>query len=86
MENGAGSPRFRRATARAEALSKDLRTRGFRFVGPTICYAFMQAVGMVNDHLLDCAWHDRVQRGPRQGRPASIVSSSSRDSVTKIQP
>jgi len=38
----------------SEALSKDLLKRGFRFVGPTICYAFMQAVGMVNDHILDC--------------------------------
>jgi DNA-3-methyladenine glycosylase I len=48
------------ATPRATALSKDLKKRGFRFVGPTICYAFMQAVGMVNDHLLSCAWHDRM--------------------------
>lgn len=38
------------------ALSGDLRRRGFRFVGPTICYAFMQAAGLVNDHLLGCAW------------------------------
>ncbi len=38
----------------SEALSKGLRARGFRFVGPTICYAFMQAVGMVNDHVIDC--------------------------------
>ncbi len=38
----------------AEALSKDLRARGFGFVGPTICYAFMQAVGMVDDHLVGC--------------------------------
>jgi DNA-3-methyladenine glycosylase I len=38
----------------AEALSKDLLKRGFKFVGPTICYSFMQAVGMVNDHLVDC--------------------------------
>jgi DNA-3-methyladenine glycosylase I len=38
----------------SEALSKDLLKRGFRFVGPTICYAFMQAVGMVNDHLVGC--------------------------------
>lgn len=43
------------ATAQSEALSKDLRARGFRFVGPTICYAFMQAVGMVNDHLESCS-------------------------------
>ena len=38
----------------SEAMSKDLRGRGFKFVGPTICYAHMQAVGMVNDHTLDC--------------------------------
>jgi DNA-3-methyladenine glycosylase I len=50
------------STKRAQALSEDLRKRGLRFVGPTICYAFMQAVGMVNDHLLDCSWHDRVRR------------------------
>jgi DNA-3-methyladenine glycosylase I len=36
------------------ALSKDLLKRGFRFVGPTICYAFMQATGLVNDHLVSC--------------------------------
>ena len=41
-------------TPEAEAMSKDLIRRGFRFVGPTICYAFMQAVGMVNDHLVSC--------------------------------
>jgi DNA-3-methyladenine glycosylase I len=44
------------STPQSEAMSGDLRKRGFRFVGPTICYAFMQAVGMVNDHLLDCAF------------------------------
>ncbi|MFC1997803.1 DNA-3-methyladenine glycosylase I [Chloroflexota bacterium] len=38
----------------SEAMSKDLKKRGFNFVGPTICYAFMQAVGMVNDHTVDC--------------------------------
>jgi DNA-3-methyladenine glycosylase I len=38
----------------AEILSKDLKSRGFKFVGPTICYAFMQAVGVVNDHTVDC--------------------------------
>jgi len=50
------------STQLSEAMSKELRKRGFRFVGPTICYAFMQAVGMVNDHLVECAWHDRVAR------------------------
>jgi DNA-3-methyladenine glycosylase I len=41
-------------TAESRTLSRELRARGFSFVGPTICYAFMQAVGMVNDHLVDC--------------------------------
>ena len=41
-------------TAESKAMSKDLLGRGFRFVGPTICYAFMQATGMVNDHTVDC--------------------------------
>jgi DNA-3-methyladenine glycosylase I len=41
-------------TPESDAMSKDLRRRGFSFVGSTICYAFMQAVGMVNDHLVDC--------------------------------
>jgi DNA-3-methyladenine glycosylase I len=41
-------------TAESQALSRDLRRRGFRFVGPTICYAFMQAGGLVNDHVVSC--------------------------------
>jgi len=45
-------------TPLAKAISKDLKARGFRFVGPTIVYAFMQAVGMVNDHLIDCHRHE----------------------------
>jgi DNA-3-methyladenine glycosylase I len=44
-------------SAESDALSKDLKKRGFRFVGTTICYAFMQATGMVNDHLVDCFRH-----------------------------
>ncbi len=47
-------------TANSTALSKALKARGFRFVGPTICYALMQATGMVNDHTLDCFRHDEV--------------------------
>jgi len=47
-------------TAQSLAMSKDLRRRGFRFVGPTICYSFMQAVGMVNDHLVGCFRHREV--------------------------
>jgi DNA-3-methyladenine glycosylase I len=41
-------------TELSRALSKDLKKRGFRFVGPTVCYAFMQTVGLVNDHTVDC--------------------------------
>ncbi len=41
-------------TPEARAMSKDLKARGFTFVGPTICYAFMQACGLVNDHLVTC--------------------------------
>jgi DNA-3-methyladenine glycosylase I len=47
-------------TLESNALSKDLRRYGFKFVGPTICYAFMQAVGMANDHLVDCFRHKEV--------------------------
>ena len=43
----------------SDAMSKDLRSRGFKFVGTTICYAFMQAAGMVNDHLVNC-WRFQV--------------------------
>jgi DNA-3-methyladenine glycosylase I len=50
-------------TAEADAMSKDLKKRGFRFVGPTICYAFMQATGMVNDHLVTCPRFQAVQAG-----------------------
>lgn len=45
------------STERSEAMSKDLKRRGFTFVGPTICYAFMQATGMVNDHIVTCFRH-----------------------------
>ena len=47
-------------TPEAEVMSKDLKKRGFRFVGPTICYAHMQATGMVNDHVVDCFRHREV--------------------------
>lgn len=43
----------------SDAMSKDLKKRGFKFVGSTICYAFMQAAGMVNDHLITCTCHKR---------------------------
>jgi DNA-3-methyladenine glycosylase I len=63
-------------TPESKAMSKDLKRRGFRFVGPTVCYAFMQAVGLVNDHVVSCYRYselsggrsrggDRTRRGPR---------------------
>jgi len=58
-------------TPESRALSKDLRKRGFRFVGPTIMYAFMQAVGMVNDHALDCFRHAEVKRLAARGTKAA---------------
>jgi DNA-3-methyladenine glycosylase I len=50
-------------TQESKAMSKELKRRGFRFVGPTICYAFMQAVGMVNDHLTGCFRYREVKKG-----------------------
>lgn len=49
-------------TPEAEALSRDLKRRGFKFVGPTICYAFMQAVGLVNDHIVSCFRHAELEK------------------------
>jgi DNA-3-methyladenine glycosylase I len=48
-------------TAESDAMSKDLKKRGFRFVGSTICYALMQATGMVNDHMRDCFRYDALR-------------------------
>ncbi len=56
-------------TPRSEAMNRDLRRRGFRFVGPTICYAFMQATGMVNDHTTRC-FRQRELAPRRSGRAA----------------
>ena len=50
------------STPLAETISKDLKKRGFRFVGPTIVYAFMQACGLVNDHVVDCHRHEAVKK------------------------
>jgi DNA-3-methyladenine glycosylase I len=58
-------------TAESDAMSKDLKRRGFKFVGSTICYAFMQAVGMVNDHLIGCFRHKEVTLGRPAFRPGS---------------
>jgi DNA-3-methyladenine glycosylase I len=58
------------ATAQSDAMSKDLKKRGFNFVGSTICYAFMQAVGMVNDHAADCFRYRQVgEKAPGPKKP-----------------
>ena len=67
-------------TPESDAMSKDLLRRGFKFVGPTICYAFMQAVGMVNDHLVTCFRHSEIDLGERSkshfdGRSADLQSA-----------
>jgi DNA-3-methyladenine glycosylase I len=49
------------STPESEAMSKDLKRRGFKFVGTKICYAFMQAVGMVNDHVVGCFRHKELK-------------------------
>ena len=49
------------STTESEAMSKDLKKRGFKFVGSTICYAYMQAVGMVNDHTTDCSCYKKLK-------------------------
>ena len=52
-------------TPESDSMSKDLKRRGFKFVGSTICYAFMQAVGMVNDHLVGCFRHGELQEASK---------------------
>lgn len=53
------------STPESETMSKDLQKRGFKFVGTTICYAFMQAVGMVNDHVVDCFRYEELKNGDK---------------------
>jgi DNA-3-methyladenine glycosylase I len=55
-------------TPESDAMCKDLKRRGFKFVGSTICYAFMQAVGMVNDHLVGCYRHAQLSRTARKSK------------------
>lgn len=52
---------YQTTSVEAEAMSKDMKARGFSFIGPITCYAFMQGIGMVNDHMTTCFRHDEVQ-------------------------
>lgn len=53
-------------TKNSEAMSKELKKKGFKFVGPTICYAFMQAVGMVNDHIMTCFRYNEINNNQNE--------------------
>jgi DNA-3-methyladenine glycosylase I len=78
-------------TAESDAMSKDLKKRGFRFVGSTICYAFMQAVGMVNDHSAECFRHHqvsarrksrkRIANEPRTGKSLGSAAAALRSNA-----
>ncbi|MEW5010620.1 MAG: DNA-3-methyladenine glycosylase I [Cycloclasticus sp.] len=61
INHWASSQQIPSQTKLSSRLSSDLKTKGFSFVGPTICYAFMQASGLVNDHLISCFRHSEVQ-------------------------
>ncbi len=62
LHNPWSSPDIPTSTPESDAMSKDLKKRGFKFVGSTICYAFMQAVGMVNDHREDCFRYKQLRK------------------------
>jgi DNA-3-methyladenine glycosylase I len=64
-------------TAESDAMSRDLLSHGFKFVGSTICYALMQAVGMVNDHLVTCPRYADLS-GPRRRRRSKLPSARTR--------
>jgi DNA-3-methyladenine glycosylase I len=61
-------------TDQSDAISKDLKRRGFNFVGSTICYAFMQSVGMVNDHIVGCFRYAEVKQLARQNKSGLMES------------
>ena len=63
QNNWGGMGQVPATTDISDAMSKDLKKRGFTFVGSTICYAFMQAAGLVNDHTVDCFRHSELKRG-----------------------
>jgi DNA-3-methyladenine glycosylase I len=73
-------------TAESDALSRDLLARGFKFVGSTICYAFMQATGLVNDHTLDCFRYEMLAKsavGKRRKNAGSSRSNAGGDGGEK---
>jgi DNA-3-methyladenine glycosylase I len=69
-------------TAQSDALSRDLLGRGFKFVGSTICYAFMQAVGMVNDHTVDCFRRDYIRELAKRHLDTGLLDKPAQVSIT----
>jgi DNA-3-methyladenine glycosylase I len=67
-------------TPESKALSKDLKKRGWRFVGPTTVYAFMQAAGLVNDHMHGCAIRQIIENGGNDGQPARAMAGRAKPS------
>lgn len=53
------TPKVPSKTAESDLMSKELKKRGFKFMGSTTCYSLMQAAGLVNDHMVTCPWHER---------------------------
>jgi DNA-3-methyladenine glycosylase I len=74
-------------TKESDDMSRDMKKRGFTFVGSTICYAFMQATGMVNDHVVDCFRHNAVRRmatGNQKVRRQTLVQKARRSGGSSI--
>src|SRR5438093_9542946 len=69
-------------TAGSDAMSRDLLRRGFKFVGSTICYALMQATGMVNDHLVTCPRHAQLS-GIRQRKRKAVQKNGTEENKEK---
>ncbi len=76
--HGAPASEFRHGTPESDAMSKDLKKRGFKFVGSTICYAFMQAVGMVNDHSVECFRYAQVSAPARRAFSTIVTQARTR--------
>ena len=66
------------STPESDAMSKDLQKRGFKFVGTTICYAFMQAVGMVNDHVVSCFRYEELKNKGKHNETVHRIARKSR--------
>jgi DNA-3-methyladenine glycosylase I len=73
-------------TAESKAMSRDMKKHGFRFVGPTICYALMQATGMVNDHVVGCFCRKRLRESSRSRRVSHRMDSDDRARPSRRRP